>query len=74
MPTASGIADIYTSFENPRIEVQPYAYVYKDGTTAELKYFEKEKRTLTLKQDYGTQRDFDEFYKIAKILNPTLTL
>lgn len=63
--------DIRTSASKPRIEVQPYAYLFKDGTSANLEYFSKELHKLNLSSSYGTQGDYDEFYKYAKILKPS---
>ncbi len=63
--------DLRTNVYNPLVEIQPFAYLYKDGTQAELKYFPKEKRELKLEEPIGTQKELDEFYKTAKILKPT---
>ena len=62
--------DIYTSVKNPKIEVTPYAYLFKDGTSAQLQYFQKEKRTLNLSSTKGTKDDYNEFWKYAKLISP----
>lgn len=51
--------DFRTNLVNPTIEVTPFAYIYKDGSEAELKLFNSEKRTLKLSDDYGKLSDVD---------------
>ena len=59
--------NMYTSVKNPKVEIRPYAYVYKDATESELRYYDKEKHTLTLSDSKGVISDIEGIETVIKV-------